>query len=323
MRRTKTFWVAASVVVVAACSATGPTPELVDARRAYDDANRSVAAELTPAQVLSARQALERAEAAHADDPGSERARTLAYVAQRRALRAMTEGEIAKTRRELTQAQRRASALEASLRASAERDLERARRELAETSQELATVRTELETRGETLDLHTTRLREQERQLAEKKAELEAQTAAIDSEREARRRAEAEAAAALEIIAKVEQGSRGTVITISGALLFGSGRSDLLPGAGPAIDAVARAIELDPDRNVVVEGHTDSRGSDELNARLSQARAQAVRVRLVAAGIDPARIRAVGRGESAPIADNATPEGRAENRRVEIILGAP
>jgi outer membrane protein OmpA-like peptidoglycan-associated protein len=319
----ETMFGAPVLAFLAGCAATGPTPELVDARRAYEEANRSVAAELTPAQVLSARQALERAEAAHADDPGSVRERTLAYVAHRRALRAVTEGQIAKTRRELAQAERRASAIEESLRVSAERDLENARRELARTSQELATVRTELETRGESLDEHTARLREQERLLADRKAELEAQTAAIDAEREARRRAEAEAAAALASIAKVEQEGRGTVITISGALLFGSGRSQLLPGAGHALDAVARAIELDPDRNVVVEGHTDARGSDELNARLSRDRAEAVRVRLIAAGVDPARIRAVGRGESSPIANNATPEGRAENRRVEIILGAP
>jgi outer membrane protein OmpA-like peptidoglycan-associated protein len=309
--------------LLAACSVAGPSSELVDARRAYEDANRSSAADLVPAEVLSARQALERAEAAHADDPGSERERALAYVAHRRALRAVAQGETVKAKQELAQAERRARAAQETLRLRAERELADARRELSDTARELATVRSELEQRGETLDQHTLRLREQERLLAERKAELEARTAEIGSEREARQRAETEAAAALESIAKVQEQPRGMVITLSGHLLFASGQSELLPSAGSALEAVARAVQLAEDRSVIVEGHTDARGSDEQNLRLSQARADAVRQRLVAAGVDPARIRSVGRGEGSPLADNSTPEGRAENRRVEIVLAHP
>ena len=71
---------------------------------------------------------------------------------------------------------------------------------------------------------------------------------------------------------------------------------------------------------VQVDGHTDSVGSDEDNMRLSQGRADSVRSYLVTQGVPSARIKAVGRGESMPIADNKSPEGRANNRRVEIIV---
>jgi outer membrane protein OmpA-like peptidoglycan-associated protein len=69
---------------------------------------------------------------------------------------------------------------------------------------------------------------------------------------------------------------------------------------------------------VIVVGHTDSKGSDAYNQRLSLARAEAVKTYLVSKGIDGQRIRTEGRGESQPVADNATEEGRAKNRRVEI-----
>ena len=69
-----------------------------------------------------------------------------------------------------------------------------------------------------------------------------------------------------------------------------------------------------------VEGHTDSLGPEELNRDLSQRRAQSVEDYLAAAGIDEARIVSVGFGEDRPIASNATPEGRAQNRRVDLVL---
>jgi OOP family OmpA-OmpF porin len=68
----------------------------------------------------------------------------------------------------------------------------------------------------------------------------------------------------------------------------------------------------------VIEGHTDSNGADAYNQRLSEQRAKAVRDYMVSMGIDPARLEAKGYGESQPVADNATPEGRAQNRRVVL-----
>ena len=307
------------------CASAGTSPELVDARRAYEQANRSKAVELAPDEVLNAKQALERAEAAHADDPGSAAEQHYAYIAHRRALEAMSKGEIIDAHTNLQQAEKEYVEVQERMRRQARRDLERARAELAETSRQLSTVRSELEDRGDTLDERTEALREKEQELADRKAQLEKATGELASEREARLKAEAEAAAALaslEQVAKIKEESRGTVITLSGGVLFQSGKSELLPIARQQLQSVADALKLQTDdKTIVVEGHTDSRGSDALNLNLSQARAESVRSFLVQHGVDSSRIQAVGKGESMPIADNATPEGRANNRRVEIIVG--
>ena len=78
--------------------------------------------------------------------------------------------------------------------------------------------------------------------------------------------------------------------------------------------------ELDDDKLVSVEGFTDSRGADDMNQKLSQDRANAVKDYLVSQGVKPEKLRALGRGEANPIASNDTAEGRANNRRVEIVI---
>lgn len=138
--------------------------------------------------------------------------------------------------------------------------------------------------------------------------------------KEAERRAE-QAAADLARIASVKQESRGMVITLSGEVLFTSGKSELLPAAQAKLTEVANALtQQNPDATIVVEGHTDAQGSQTFNLDLSTRRAQAVRDYLASHGVAPDRIRAEGLGFSRPIADNKTAEGRANNRRVEIVV---
>ena len=84
----------------------------------------------------------------------------------------------------------------------------------------------------------------------------------------------------------------------------------------------ARALKEDG-RSITIIGHTDSAGSDAANQKLSEARAEAVRTYLVSQGIPADHVKSEGAGESQPVADNKTPEGRANNRRVEIILQNP
>jgi outer membrane protein OmpA-like peptidoglycan-associated protein len=151
-----------------------------------------------------------------------------------------------------------------------------------------------------------------------------AQSAALEQERKARQEAEKNAAAAvasLREVAQVKEESRGTVITLDGAVLFVTGKSELMPLAQQKLDQVAKALgDLDDKQTVVVEGHTDSKGPDDANMVLSQARAESVRAYLVSRGVKPERISAIGRGEAQPVATNDTPEGRANNRRVEIVI---
>lgn len=138
--------------------------------------------------------------------------------------------------------------------------------------------------------------------------------------READKRA-ARAAADLARIASVKQESRGMVITLSGGVLFASAKADLLPAAQAKLSEVADVLtRQDPDSKIRVEGYTDSQGAASFNQDLSQRRADAVRDYLSAHGIARDRITSEGYGPAKPVADNGSAEGRADNRRVEIVV---
>jgi len=114
--------------------------------------------------------------------------------------------------------------------------------------------------------------------------------------------------------------ARGEVITLPGTLLFQTGKSELSPTARARLDTVAVALKQAPDRKIVVEGYTDSTGTDAVNMPLSQARASEVRAYLISRGVPEQNIIAKGFGPDRPIASNKTAEGRASNRRVEIVV---
>lgn len=112
---------------------------------------------------------------------------------------------------------------------------------------------------------------------------------------------------------------RGLVLTL-GDVLFDVNRSTLKPGATSTIDRLAAFLKDSQSRSVVIEGHTDSTGSDDYNLELSKMRADAVRTALVERGVRADQIRADGKGETAPVASNDNAGGRQQNRRVEIIV---
>jgi len=120
--------------------------------------------------------------------------------------------------------------------------------------------------------------------------------------------------------AAVRHEERGTVITLSGNVLFASGKSALLPGAQNGLEQVADALKTNEDSKILIEGHTDSRGTDASNIALSKSRAESVQAFLVSRAVPLERMTAVGLGPSRPVADNASAEGRANNRRVEIVV---
>lgn len=130
----------------------------------------------------------------------------------------------------------------------------------------------------------------------------------------------ADALAQLASIASLKEEERGLVLTLSGSILFKSAESALLPQAQTKLDQVADALLAMRTRNLIVEGHTDSQGSDTYNQGLSQRRAEAVRDYLVRKGYPSNQIQSRGRGEGSPIANNSSAEGRANNRRVEIVI---
>jgi len=103
-------------------------------------------------------------------------------------------------------------------------------------------------------------------------------------------------------------------------ILFATDSDRLLPGSGSVLDIVSEALLLRPDLEVEVQGHTDATGTVERNDQLSGARATSVKRALELFGVSPERMRAKGYGARMPVADNATPEGRQLNRRVDFAL---
>ncbi len=123
----------------------------------------------------------------------------------------------------------------------------------------------------------------------------------------------------LNTVLATRDSARGLIANMSD-VLFKSGSADLLAGARERLAKVSGIVLAYPSLRLSVEGHTDSVGTDDYNQQLSEKRAEAVRQYLVQQGISGETIVATGFGKTAPIASNETPEGRQQNRRVELVL---
>jgi outer membrane protein OmpA-like peptidoglycan-associated protein len=264
------------------CAVAVPPQDLLTARDTYARASQGPAAQLDPADLHTAKETLDSAEKSFVDNGDTQDTRDAAYTADRRA-------QIAESKARAMQAEQQKTSVIADMNASQTAAVRTTSAALGRANQQLASQDQQLQNER------------QRREDADKRA--------------------AQAAADLARIASVKQEPRGMVITLSGSVLFASAKSDLLPDAQMKLNDVAKALgEQDPDAKIVVEGYTDSQGSASFNQDLSQRRAESVRSYLVAHGIATDRVTAQGLGLTAPIADNATPEGRANNRRVEIVV---
>ncbi|MBA2492050.1 MAG: OmpA family protein, partial [Gammaproteobacteria bacterium] len=150
-------------------------------------------------------------------------------------------------------------------------------------------------------------------------ARLEAEQAR-DEARELARQAQALSQQVRELEARETE--RGLVLTL-GDLLFDTGQATLSGGGAIAVDKLAKFLKTYPERNVLIEGFTDSTGDEAFNQDLSERRALAVQGTLLTDGIDADRMRITGYGEQFPIASNDSVSGRAQNRRVEVIISDP
>ncbi len=268
---------------LAACAGTAPH-ELTEARSAYMQAEAGPAAKFAPDDLLVAKQALQEAEKAFDDKGAGSLTTDKSYVAMRKAEKATLIAERLQEEKRIAEAQQ--AQLTVGKRAAGK--LGQTRDQLAEQSTALSEARTE-----------------------------------ADVERAKRLQAEAEAKRATDALkkwAQVIEDERGLVITLSSGILFESNKSALRAASSARLDEVAALLNQSPERNVRVERFTDSRGSDSANRNLSVARAEAVRAYLVSRGVEPSRVSAVGFGEERPVASNDSVEGRANNRRVEIVL---
>jgi outer membrane protein OmpA-like peptidoglycan-associated protein len=326
----------ACAALVCGCAATAPS-ELVDARLAYLHASQGPATRLAPVELHKAADALAQAEKSFSKDAKSYHTRDLAYVAQRKAEMAGAQASISAEQTRQAQANSDFQSKQGDILQEKTRDLTQAQTALAISQQSgqatAEKLSAEREARAEA-DRRTAQQRllteEKERDLGQAQTALavsergaQATAEQLSAEQRARGEAEEKTAAAMAALAKltaVKEEERGLVITLSGSVLFRSDESTLMPGARERLDQVADALLTSSNRNVLVEGFTDSQGTGQYNLDLSQRRADAVRSYLVQRGYDPARIQGHGIGEERPVADNATAEGRANNRRVEIVL---
>jgi outer membrane protein OmpA-like peptidoglycan-associated protein len=145
--------------------------------------------------------------------------------------------------------------------------------------------------------------------------------AQAESARNAAAAAQAQLANAQQQLAELQakQTDRGVVVTL-GDVLFDTGQATLKPGADLAMNRLATYLNANRDTKIIIEGHTDSRGSDQYNEALSERRAQAVATALESRGVSADQLQTAGRGKQYPVASNDTPEGRQQNRRVEIVF---
>jgi len=122
--------------------------------------------------------------------------------------------------------------------------------------------------------------------------------------------------------AKVERVGEGIVVEFSSNILFGFDSSDLSVDAKTNLDKLVKILNVYPDTDIEIQGHTDNKGSQSYNQSLSETRAGAVSEYLFNNGISNNRIRTKGFGENMPKYDNNTENGRSQNRRVEFLITA-
>jgi outer membrane protein OmpA-like peptidoglycan-associated protein len=227
----------------------------------------------------------------------------------------------------------------------------------------LITLAREAVQRAEDARIATLRKRETERQIAEVNARKDAQAAAAASalaaqqqalnaeraraaaDREAadRARAEADAAAAnaaasaarqdvvamrrklraqLNAVLATQETPRGLVVTL-GDVLFDTAKSTLKQDAQISLAKVSVILQQYPDLKLQIEGYTDSVGSDNYNLKLSEDRADSTKAFLINNGVNPENVSSLGFGKANPVADNSTAAGKAQNRRVEMVVSGP
>lgn len=272
-----------------------PMPQaLVDAQQAVNAAENDVdVVRYAPVELDEAEQAAKRADELWQQKKDTDEANHQAYMVMRRVeiARAVTDGAMAVEEGKALARQRDAVRLEIRT-AEADRALSEAEKRAEEARRDRAAAE-QARMEAEQARAEAAALAEKERKLREQLADLQA-----------------------------KQTERGIVLTL-GDVLFDVDQATLKPGATQSLYRLVTFLKEYPDRQVLVEGHTDSTGTDQYNLGLSQRRADAVVQFLTLNGIAPDRAMARGYGKAYPVASNDTAEGRQLNRRVEIVILNP
>jgi outer membrane protein OmpA-like peptidoglycan-associated protein len=292
------------------------------ARTAYLEAksNRNVEA-FAPLPFAEAGKALQAAEQAK----NAEEREQLAYFAEKRAKIAVAVAEGRMAERDADRLTKETADMIAQKRTQEARIAQKE----AENARLLAMAEAEraVKAKKEAEEARSLAAAEAER-AAKAKGEAEARTREAEQARMAAR-AEAEKAARAKAESdqltkelsdlKAKQTERGIILTI-GDVLFATGKADLSPDAMRSVNKLVEFLQKYTNRNVLIEGHTDSVGSDEFNLALSQKRADSLKEALTGKGVEEIRITTVGYGKKYPVASNDTQAGRQQNRRVEVSI---
>jgi outer membrane protein OmpA-like peptidoglycan-associated protein len=289
----------ATALFAAGCATVTPV-ELTNARVSYARASSGPALQLLPAELHKAKVVLDSAERSFVDEKNSPKTIDLAYIADRtiqtveaQAQTALSEQTVLKAKQDYQDKQGQV--------------VKKTQASLVSTRLQLTDAQ-----HGQAQQAEQAGVEHAAREAADTKAAASEQRALASEQKTI------EANDALAKLAAKEE-ARGMVITLSGGVLFRSNEATLLPGAETRLDEVAAAL-IANGKPVGVEGYTDSRGSQSRNMDLSQRRAESVRTYLISRGLPAEQVAARGMGPDRPIADNSSAEGRANNRRVEIVV---
>lgn len=287
-----------AVGLLAACATRAPLPALEQARSVVSAAQSDPSVnQYAQLELKQATDALAKADREWADDHDESETSHLAYLASQRA--------------EIATNTARSRQLDANLK-QAGSDADRIRLQARTQEADQARMRADAQARN-------AQLAQQQAMSAEQRAAQQQANAAAAMAQANMAQDQVRALQAQLRDMEAQQTERGLLVTL-GDVLFAFNKAELSAQAAPRLDKLANFLKQFPDRKMLIEGYTDSVGSDSYNQDLSERRAMAVRDALVQRGVDTSRINARGYGKAHAVADNASPEGRAMNRRVEIVI---
>jgi outer membrane protein OmpA-like peptidoglycan-associated protein len=273
-----------AAAVLASCSSMPQNSQLTEAHRSYDAARSDPqVATLAPSELREAGDSLAKADNALNKDENEAKVNQLAYIAGQKVKIAKESAQRKAAEQEVAQADARRDQVRLAAR-TAEADASRA--QVAVIQQKSDQQATALAVAGANTERDHDRIEKQAMQLKELNA---------------------------------KKTQRGMVITL-GDVLFNTNKAEVKPGGMRNVQKLADYLNQYPQERVLIEGYTDSTGSESLNQRLSERRAEAVRHALSGMGVSSDRIDTRGYGESYPIVGNDTAANRQMNRRVEIVL---
>jgi len=313
------FGLAGALVALTACQTVPPTnPELEEARAAVNTAATDPAVTTAAAPELQrARDALVGAETAWNDrDEGETRSR--AYIARQRAKIASEVGAryTLEQRLQQTSAERERIRTEARTREAqaAETRAAEASRDASAAREQAQAAQAQAQTQAAQAQAAQAQAQVAQDQVQAERRRSEDQQRQLDAERERANRMQHD----LESLA-AKSTARGVVVTLQD-VLFDSGKAQLRSGGLRSLERVAGVLKNYPERRLLIEGFTDSQGSESYNLELARRRADTVKQQLQALGIPDQRVETHAYGEAFPVADNETAEGRQQNRRVELLF---